>query len=210
MEWSDSWHGAFRIELRAQAIGLASRGWPVLPGTYPAGSRFTGGEGQATGLRPAHGDWEQRIGASPEQVTQWWDDGPYNVLVATGAKLDAIEVGADFGRRTAAVLRSTGLPAPIAGTPEGRWLFLTAAGGAVSAELAEHEDVVLHGAGSWVPMPPTAFPHGVVHWRVRPEVWGWELPQSSLIQNAMIAALAGVRSAGGVGSDLVVVDRAVA
>ncbi|MFD1051801.1 hypothetical protein ACFQ1S_42715, partial [Kibdelosporangium lantanae] len=34
-DWSDSWRGAFRIELRAEAVGLAWRGWPVLPGTYP-------------------------------------------------------------------------------------------------------------------------------------------------------------------------------
>ena len=34
--WPDSWRGAFRIELRAEAIGLAWRGWPVLPGVNPA------------------------------------------------------------------------------------------------------------------------------------------------------------------------------
>ena len=34
MDWSDSWRGAFRIELRAQAIGLAYRGWHVMPGIY--------------------------------------------------------------------------------------------------------------------------------------------------------------------------------
>ena len=32
------WAGAFRIELRVQAIELASRGWSVLPGTFPVGS----------------------------------------------------------------------------------------------------------------------------------------------------------------------------
>ncbi|HWE89822.1 MAG TPA: bifunctional DNA primase/polymerase [Pseudonocardiaceae bacterium] len=210
MEWSDSWHGAFRIELRAQAIGLASRGWPVLPGTYPTGSGWSDGVRPAAGLRPAHEDWADQLGADGDQIAQWWNGGPYNLLVATGAKLDAIEVGTDLGRRTAAVLRSSGLPVPIAATPEGRWLFLTNPGQDVSAELAAHEDVIVHGAGSWVPLPPTAFPHGVAHWRVRPEVWSWTLPQSRLIQNAMVAALAGRRSFGAIVPGLVGVDRAVA
>src|SRR5205807_9975625 len=91
-----------------------------------------------------------------------------------------------IGRRTAAVLRSNGLPVPIAATPRGRWLFLTAAGQSLSAELAAHQDVVLHGAGSWIPLPPSAFLHGIVHWRVRPEVCGWDLPASRIVQDALL------------------------
>src|SRR6266568_1362414 len=166
MDWSDSWRGAFRIELRAQAIGLAYRGWPVLPGTYPAGSHWTGGktDDNQTGPSPVHEDWAVRAGATPDE-------------------------GAEWGRRTAAVLRSAGQPVPIAATPQGRWLFLTTAGQPLSRELAAHDDIVLHGAGSWIPLPPTAFEHGIVHWRVRPEVCGWELPAPHVVQDAMVRAL---------------------
>ncbi|HWM04811.1 MAG TPA: DNA primase, partial [Actinophytocola sp.] len=70
---SDSWRRAFRVELRAQAIGLAWRGWPVLPGTYPAGSQWAGREGvEQVGPQPVHPDWQERIGTKPEQVATWW------------------------------------------------------------------------------------------------------------------------------------------
>ncbi|HEY0804674.1 MAG TPA: bifunctional DNA primase/polymerase [Pseudonocardiaceae bacterium] len=191
MDWSDSWRGAFRIELRAQAIGLAYRGWPVLPGTYPAGSRWAGGgtDASQTGPSPVHEDWPQRVGATADEVAEWWNGEAFSVLVATGTTLDAIEVGAELGRRTASVLRSAGQPVPIAATPQGRWLFLTAAGAALSGALAGHDDIVAHAAGSWIPLPPTAFEHGIVHWRVRPEVCGWELPAPHVVQDAMARAL---------------------
>lgn len=191
MDWSDSWRGAFRIELRAQAIGLACRGWAVMPGTYPAGSQWAGGIGVASqdGPSPVHNDWADRIGAPADKVGDWWNGGPYSLLAATGTVLDAIEVGADLGRRTTEVLRAKGLPVPIAATPTGRWLFLIKSGQRLHTSLAEYSDVVLHGAGSWIPLPPTAFQHGIVHWRVRPEVCGWNLPDSQVVQRAMVEAL---------------------
>jgi hypothetical protein len=212
MDWSDSWRGAFRIELRAQAIGLAYRGWPVLPGTYPAGSQWAGGNqkdqadqadqasqtdlasqtSQANGPSPVHEDWPQRVAATADEVAEWWNGEAFSVLVATGTTLDAIEVGAELGRRTASVLRAAGRPVPIAATPQGRWLFLTTAqepSQVLPTELASHDDIVLHRAGSWIPLPPTAFEHGIVHWRVRPEVCGWELPAPHVVQEAMLRAL---------------------
>jgi hypothetical protein len=210
MDWSDSWRGAFRIELRAQAIGLAYRGWHVLPGTYPAGSAWVGGgSSHPTGPNPVHEDWAARVGASADEVAEWWNGEAFSLLVATGSTLDAIEVGAELGRRTAAVLRAAGQPVPIAATPGGRWLFLTIAGQTLPGELAEHDDVVLHGAGSYIPLPPTAYEHGIVHWRVRPEVCGWELPAPRTVQDAMVRAIhepTGLTSA----SQFVGVDRAFA
>jgi hypothetical protein len=194
MDWSDSWRGAFRIELRAQAIGLAYRGWPVLPGTYPAGSAWVGGgTSHQTGPNPVHEDWTERVGASADEVADWWNGEAFSVLVATGTVLDAIEVGTETGRRTTAMLRAAGQPVPIAATPTGRWLFLVQAGRPLPRELAEHDDIVLHSAGSWIPLPPTGFEHGIVHWRVRPEVCGWELPTAHTVQDAMVAAVSGSR-----------------
>lgn len=189
MDWSDSWRGAFRIELRAEAMGLAWRGWPVLPGTYPAGSQWAGKEGvQEDGPVPVHRDWADRIGTKPEQVAAWWTGRRYSLLVATGYVVDAIEVPADLGRRVATVLRATGVPVPIAATPAGKWLFLTNSGQELGSELAERDDVVLHGQNSWIPLPPTPFQHGVVHWRVKPEVCGWTLPDSQVVQEALVEA----------------------
>lgn len=192
MDWSDTWRRAFRVELRAQAIGFAWRRWPVLPGTYPAGAQWAGRDGmQDVGPVPVHKDWQDRIGTQAEQVASWWAGRPYSLLLATGVTYDAIEVGSTLGTAAARVLRSIGLPVPIIGTPTGRWMFLTETGPGLVESLAQHGDVVLHGRGSWVPLPPTQFQHGVVHWRVRPEVCGWQIPPSHVVQDALQDALIG-------------------
>ncbi|OZM73406.1 DNA primase [Amycolatopsis antarctica] len=189
MDWSDGWHGAFRIELRAAAIGLASRGWPVFPGTRPA-ELSAGNETEWAGPVPAHDNWRERLGAHPQRVAAWWTGQPFSLLVATGIVLDAVEVDDKLGRRAARLLRASGQPAPIVAMPNGRWLFLTTVADRFPAELAAHESITWHGDGSWVPLPPTPFPHGVVHWRVKPEVWGWRLPAAEAMHDVLVRALA--------------------
>jgi hypothetical protein len=191
-DWSDSWRGAFRIELRAEAVGLASHGWPVLPGSYPAGEQWAGRAGsERIGPVPVREDWQDTLGIHPDQAASWWTDQPYSLLVATGLVLDAIEVDGEIGRLAAGVLRTFGMPVPIIATPDGRWLFLTAAGQELCGELADAGQATLHGAGSWVPLPPSPYQHGVVHWRVKPEVCGWRLPDSRQVQEAIVGALTG-------------------
>jgi hypothetical protein len=192
-EWSDSWRGAFRVELRAEAIGLAWRGWPVLPGTYPAGpQQWTGLDGaEADGLGPVHENWQQLVGTEAEQVAAWWTGQPYSLLLATGVVLDAIEVSDELGRLAARALRLLGVPVPIVAKPDGKWLFLTTVAGELRADLASSSDITLHGAGSWIPLPPSSFQHGVAHWRVKPEVCGWEFPDAVVVQNVLADALAG-------------------
>ncbi|WP_436493318.1 bifunctional DNA primase/polymerase [Actinokineospora sp. HUAS TT18] len=189
-ERSDSWRRAFKVELRAEAIGLAFRGWPVLPGTYPTGAHWAGRDGvEDTGPVPVHRDWEDRIGTKAEQVATWWTGRPYTLLLATGRVYDAIEVDDDLGRRAAGVLRSVGIPVPIIATPERRWHFLTLTGSALHRDLAADPSIKLHGAGSWISLPPSPFQQGVVHWRVKPEVCGWEIPHSHVVQDALLDAM---------------------
>lgn len=194
MDWSaDGWRSAFRIESRVEAIGFAARGWPVLPGTYPANSRWLGRDGaDARGPVPIHHDWRERdwqeqVDSRPDRVASWWSDRPYSLLVATGPAVEAIEVDADLGRRTAVALRGLDVLVPIVATPEGRWYLLTRGGQRLCNELDTDPSVRLHGAGSWVPMPPTTFPHGAVHWRVKPQVCGWLLPDPERVQDALCA-----------------------
>lgn len=191
IEWPDSWRAAFRIELRAEAIGLAWRGWPVVPGTYPDAdsTELQNTASKWTRPTPVHSDWKRRIGAHPQQVATWWTGRPYSLLVATGTLVDAIEVDDRIGRRAAALLRATGQPAPIVAMPNGRWLFLTASTDRLPRPLAETEGVEWHGEGSWVPLPPTPFRHGVVHWRVKPDVWGWKLPRAEAVHDVLVRAL---------------------
>lgn len=190
MNWTETWRNAFRTELRAEAIGLAWHGWPVVPGTYPEGSRWVGRPGAPQEApMPLHDDWLEIAGSDPKTVASLWTGSPYSLLLATGFALDVLDVSAELGRRTATELRSIGLVAPIAATPTGRWLFPVVTGDQLCAELDRHQEVVLHGRGSWVPLPPSPFVHGVVHWRVKPEVSGWHVPRSSDVQQAVVDAL---------------------
>jgi hypothetical protein len=193
MEWSEAWRDAFRIELRAEAVRLACRGWPVLPGSYPdAAGRWASGPGRPTdALRPVHAGWQRSGPAEPERVAAAFSGAPYSLLVATGEVLDAIEVPDELGRGIASALRQDGVPVPMAATPDGRWLLLVDPSSA-SPELAEelaHHRVRLHGRGSYVPVPPTPYPHGIVHWRVKPEVAGPALPPANVVLEAVVRAL---------------------
>lgn len=194
MDWNKTWRNAFRTELRAEAIGLAYHGWPVVPGTYPEESTWIGREGTPQqGPVPIHDNWAELASASPDSVAALWCGRPFSLMLATGLVYDVLDMSAELGRRTAAELRTIGLPAPIAATPTGRWLFPVVTGEPLCADLASHPEVVLHGRGSWVPLPPSPFVHGVVHWRVKPEVSGWHVPRSTDVQQAVLDALYLVR-----------------
>ncbi|KEI43704.1 bifunctional DNA primase/polymerase [Saccharopolyspora rectivirgula] len=197
---ADGWSNAFRgipvfpaglttsrIQLRVQAINYASRGWPAFPGTYPDGEKWIGGDSE--GLAPVRQDWQELIGSTLDEVASWWSEKPYGVLVATGTAVNAIEVGPDLGHQAAKVLRKLDTPVPIVATPDRRWYFLTAEEAQLRPELAEISGVRVHGAGSWIPMPPTAFPQGTVHWRVKPEVCDWQLPSPAFVQEVLCAGL---------------------
>ncbi|GAA3557068.1 bifunctional DNA primase/polymerase [Amycolatopsis ultiminotia] len=187
--WPDSWRSAFRIELRAEAIGLAWRGWPVLPGAAPA--PITGEGDNLTWRRPVpvRDDWRELVGTHAHEVASWFTNRTHSLLVATGTVVDAIEVDQELGKRAARLLRAAGHPAPIVAMPNGRWLFLTTPADDLPAELAELASVQWHGDGSYIPLPPSPFQHGVVHWRVKPEVCGWQLPDATEVHDVLVRAL---------------------
>jgi hypothetical protein len=197
MDWTDTWRNAFRTELRADAIGLAYHGWTVVPGTYPDGAAWVGrAAADQHDPVPLHDDWLKLASAGADKVAALWSGQPFSLLLATGLVYDVLDLSAALGRLTAAELRNVGLPAPIAATPTGRWLFPVIAGEPLCADLADHPEVALHGLGSWVPLPPSPYVHGVVHWRVKPDVSGWHVPGSTEVQQAILNALLNMRRTG--------------
>lgn len=187
--WPDRLRGAFRVELRAEAIGLAGRGWPVIPGTCVAAEQGADSAEGWTRPVPVEQDWQECGSANPDEIAATWAGYPYSLLVATGTVLDAIEVDDELGRRAARLLRVIGQPAPIVAMPDGRWLFLTRTARRIPADLAANDDVQWHGVGSFVSLPPTPFSHGVVHWRVKPTAWGWRLPSPDVVHDVLVGAL---------------------
>ena len=55
MDWTETWRDAFRTELRAEAIGFARHGWPVVPGSYPRDSHWVGMPSSVSTGAPQHG-----------------------------------------------------------------------------------------------------------------------------------------------------------
>jgi hypothetical protein len=162
-----------------------------MPGSYPAPARAEGDELTWRHPEPVQENWRELIGTKPHEVANWFLGRPRSLLVATGTVLNAIEVDDELGRRAARLLRATGHPAPIVALPNGRWLFLTTVTDKFPKPLAANTSVQWHGADSWIPLPPTPFQHGVVHWRVKPEVWGWQLPEAEAVYDVLVRALAG-------------------
>jgi hypothetical protein len=194
MDWTDAWRDAFRTEVRAEAITLADHGWPVVPGSYPRSGHWVGmpsssrsGAGQHASV-PVHLNWTQLAGCGPERVAELWSGHPFSVLLATGMGVDALDLPAELGQATAIGLRVIDALVPIAATPTGRWLFPILGGGTLHHQLAHHPDVVLHARGGWVPLPPSPCLPGVVHWRVKPGMCGWELPRLDEVTDAVLAA----------------------
>ncbi|HKD97397.1 MAG TPA: bifunctional DNA primase/polymerase [Micromonosporaceae bacterium] len=173
-----------RIRLRRAAVRYASHGWPLVPGACFTGDRFTCGPGCATvGCHPAREPWESYATRDVDAVARMWRLRPYSVLLATGVAFDVLEVPAHIGAST------TGVSAPLALTPLGRWMFLVRPGDELHPDLAHQFDVVLHGRGSWIPAPPVRTADGRVRWLVAPHETGWRVPDSRTVQRALVAAL---------------------
>lgn len=190
MQWWDSYRAVYGTELRAEAMVLADHGWAVVPGTFPQGDVWTGCSGAPqVGPAPVLDESASRASTDREQIAEWWSGLPYSILLPTGLTLDVIEAPASVGRRAAAVLRAIGVPVPIAATPTGEWMFPVRSGEPLRPDLAGRAGLVLHGRGSFFAAPPSTFPQGSVHWRVRPSACGWQLPDPYRVQEALAEAV---------------------
>jgi hypothetical protein len=78
---------------------------------------------------------------------------------------------------------------PIATAPSGRLLFLVRPGEGLRPELTNRLDVVRHGLGSWVPIPPTDHPGGRMRWETPPDEYDWRLPDPYAVQSLLLATL---------------------
>ncbi|ROT31399.1 bifunctional DNA primase/polymerase [Micromonospora sp. HM5-17] len=186
-----------RVRLRRVAVRYASHGWPVTPGACLARHRFVCGRAgcPTTGCHPALEQWEQQASADPARVASWWRLRPHAILLATGRAFDVLEVPAYLGRYALDEVRSrpgrgaAGVVGPIAATPGGRWMFLVSPGETLRPELDESLYVIRHGAGSWIPAPPTRLPEGTVRWVHSPEESRWRLPDPHRVQDILLDAL---------------------
>lgn len=186
-----------RLRLRRAAVRLASHGWDVLPGAYLSDDRFRCGPGCRTvschpagSCHPTWRRWEESASRDPAVVARWWSSRPHAVLLPTGRAFDVLEVPAALGERVAGARP----PGPLAATDTGRWMLLVRPGGPLRPELAERDEVVLHGWGSWVPAPPSPGLSGCTRWLVSPTEVGWTLPDPNPVQAGLAGALPAARA----------------
>jgi bifunctional DNA primase/polymerase-like protein len=179
----------YRRALTRTAVNAVAAGLPVVPGAWwsAAEQRFECdlGECGRTGPHPAvrndtaAGLPGRGVGLSahavrhPDAVVARWNRKPYTVLVPTGETCDVVDVPAAVGRNLAVRLDSSSALGPVIAAGS-RWFFLTAPGGQLPALGG---DVLVHGQGSWIMLPPSLGPGGApATWLVRPDRYGWSLP----------------------------------
>jgi Bifunctional DNA primase/polymerase, N-terminal len=205
MRWTIRPRFIDRIRLRHAALAYSEHGWDVTPGACLSGTRFTCERpGCPTrGCHPALERWEASATCDVARVAHWWRVRPHTVLLATGRAFDVLEVPAHLGLRALGLARLHGhvlgparvrVSGPVAVTPGGRWMFLVRPGDPLRPELAEQQDVVRHGPGSWVPAPPSRLPEGPVRWIVTPTEVRWQLPDSYAVQALLVDTFVTVAS----------------
>jgi len=178
--------GLRQARLRRAAVRYAGHGWDVVPGAVRCGDRFRCMTRCPTmACHPDWAGWERTATRDPQWVAALWAFRPRAILLATGQAFDVLEVpaflGAGADRRTPR--------GPVAVTGAGRWMFLVQPGAVLRPEFADRPDVVLHGAGSWIPAPPTLTLEGRVRWLIDPEEVSWHLPDARSVQAGLARAL---------------------
>jgi len=186
----------YRRALTRTAVSAVAAGLPVVPGAWwsASGRRFECDLAGCprTGPHPAvhHDPATGPPGAGlmvhalrdREAVPARWTRQPYTVLVPTGEACDVVDVPAHLGRALATRLDARSALGPVISAGS-RWFFLAAPGGQLAAVGG---DVLVHGHGSWIMLPPSLGPGGSpTRWLVRPARYGWELPERDVVIRAL-------------------------
>jgi hypothetical protein len=175
-----------RAALRRAALRYADHGWDIVPGACLVGTRYDCDRPgcYTVTCHPAIAHWESVAGHDPAVIRAWWKTMHHAVLLATGRTVDVLEVPQALGRLVAPSVRG-----PISTAPSGRMMFLVRPGEGLRPELQGRLDVVKHGLGSWVAIPPTDHPDGRMGWDSPPEDADWQLPDPYAVQALLLAAL---------------------
>ena len=177
-------------EIRAAAVRYAEHGWPVFPGTYQFAQHGAWlGKRGSTRLEPVADQWAAAVITDPSAAMDQWSQRPYSVLLDCGQDVNAVEVPFAHGTRAWGCLTGDER-GPVVATPSGSSLFLVRASDEpLHPELAATAHAHLHGAGAWLPLPPTTGEGVPYRWRTTPAATEWALPVSADVQRALVRTL---------------------
>lgn len=193
----------YRRALTRAAVRAAAAGLPVVPGAWwsTAERRFVCDVSgcNRTGPHPAVPAVYGGLGALPGEglsthalrhptaVSVRWRRQPYAVLVPSGETCDVVDVPAAAARALALRLDARAELGPVIAAGS-RWFFLTVPGGRLPASGG---DVLVHGQGSWIMLPPSLGPGGEpAGWLVRPGRAGWKLPTRDAVLRELDGSVA--------------------
>jgi hypothetical protein len=173
-QWAADRRPTVTDALVAAAVRYRRAGWPIVP-SGPDADRLVCGHSPA----------------DPETAREWWSQRPYGIACRTGELFDVLQVPPWLGLRLLATLDHHATVAAVERPLEACWLFLVTPGSPGIIDLPRGVGVRLHGAGGWVPLPPTPLPGGAVRWVNRPGQL--ELPHSLNVQWALVRAVMAAR-----------------
>lgn len=158
-------------ELTAAAIRYSRAGWPILPVSQPTADRLI------SSYSPP----------DAETAGEWWADQPYGIACRTGVLFDALQVPRWLGQRLLPAVEHQATVIEVARSLEVAWLFLVTPGSPGIPDLPRGVEIHLHGAGSWVLLPPTPTLGGSASWVARQA--DLRLPHSLTLQWSAVRAL---------------------
>ena len=151
----------------------ADAGWPVVSGSWWVGDRYRCGAPRCT-VAGLHAVCDSTVagprGAGAVEGPDVSVEGrfPRSLLLVTGAAVDVVELPAT-ALGVAAEAARWGVA--VARLPAGRLLLFAGSGrldpGVWPPEIRRFDGVLVHGAGSLVPLPPSQLRGGPVRWRTR-------------------------------------------
>jgi hypothetical protein len=190
--------------LRRQAMRYVRHGWALAPGAWWTRRRryqCTTPGCLVAGLHPCDHPGDALAASTnvarvavedPVGVKAVWGDRPYSLLLPTGRGIDVIEV--PIGAMRLPPPPSLGAPVAIKDGDGARrcWLIFARSGDPVAPEtrLRQVPGLVIHQAGSWVPIPPSPV-RGRLTWLRPPESTGWEMPTLNVALAAVDNRLGG-------------------
>jgi len=164
---------------RAAVNAYLEAGWPIAPGAW-WDLRAEQYRCRRVGCLTS-GTIHAADGLTPRSDAAAWAHDPATVLLVTGHGIDVVEV--PIGSTPPEEVLARGLvPGPVALWTSARPRLLlmggTAPGSPAPDGLADllPEGALLHGPGSYVPLPPSRMRTGDVLWLRSPQALDWRLP----------------------------------
>lgn len=185
---------------RAAVNAYLEADWPIVPGAWwdPRAEQY---RCRRVGCLTT-GTIHAADGMTPRSDASAWSADPATVLLITGHGIDVVELPLG-STPPEAIFSRAALPGPVALWTSVRPRLLLVASTRGTSDVPQSlpeglpDGVLLHGTGSYVPLPPSRVRTGDVVWMRPPQALDWQLPELGEVVDALTRRLLGARAEGG-------------